>query len=117
VTAPVPLLEVHGAVVPIKKHTAGAPRYGDCATAVPIGAVGAVAQSPSGETPKKGGHCAAAVSAQSARCPGCGFAEVLPGRVYCRPSCRVRHQWRQREVERQRAPLLFQPAMTLESEL
>lgn len=35
-------------------------------------------------------------------CPGCGSPDVLPGRVYCRPSCRARHQHR----EGQRAPRL-----------
>ena len=32
-------------------------------------------------------------------CPGCGSPSVLPGRVYCRPTCKARHQW-QRGRER-----------------
>jgi hypothetical protein len=35
-------------------------------------------------------------------CPGCGSPNVLPGRVYCRPTCKARAQWR----EGQRAPRL-----------
>ena len=35
-------------------------------------------------------------------CPGCGSTEVLPGRVFCRPSCKARYEHR----ERQRAPAL-----------
>ena len=36
-------------------------------------------------------------------CPGCGGEVTITGRVYCRPSCRARHQWRQAQ---ERRPLL-----------
>jgi hypothetical protein len=38
-------------------------------------------------------------------CPGCGSTEVLPGRIYCRPSCRAKHQWRQAQA-RPRLPFV-----------
>ena len=44
-------------------------------------------------------------------CPGCGLPDVLPGRVYCRPSCGSRHQHR----ESQSRPNLFN-GLTLVSE-
>lgn len=28
-------------------------------------------------------------------CPGCGSPVTLPGRTFCRPSCRAKHQHRQ----------------------
>jgi hypothetical protein len=46
-------------------------------------------------------------------CPGCGNANVPPGRVFCRPSCRAKYEHR----ERQREPLLFPHELTMESEL
>jgi predicted nucleic acid-binding Zn ribbon protein len=42
-------------------------------------------------------------------CPNCGGA-LLPGRAFCRPSCRVRFEWRQRPRS------LFETEVTLESE-
>lgn len=30
----------------------------------------------------------------AASCPGCGSDSILPGRIYCKPSCRARAQWR-----------------------
>ena len=35
-------------------------------------------------------------------CPGCGAGVPLT-RVYCKPSCRTRHEWRQRQEGQQRA--------------
>jgi len=42
-------------------------------------------------------------------CPHCGGAR-LPGRAYCRPSCRVRFEWRQHQRG------LFEADRPLESE-
>jgi hypothetical protein len=36
-------------------------------------------------------------------CPGCGSTDVLPGRIYCRPSCKVQHEY----LEREQRPNLF----------
>ena len=33
-------------------------------------------------------------------CTGCGGEVSITGRVYCRPSCRARHQWRQAQERR-----------------
>lgn len=38
-------------------------------------------------------------------CPGCGSPDVLPGRVYCRPTCKARHELQQAQRE-PRLPLL-----------
>ena len=45
------------------------------------------------------------------RCPGCD-APVTPPRVFCKLSCRLRHEFRERE----RLPRLFPREMTLNSE-
>ena len=45
-------------------------------------------------------------------CPGCGSTEVLPGRVFCRPSCKARYEHR----ERQANPALFSLGDSLQSE-
>jgi hypothetical protein len=47
-----------------------------------------------------------------AQCPGCGGDVTIPGRVYCRPSCRVRHEWR----DRRSTPSLFTLGAELQSE-
>ena len=39
------------------------------------------------------------MSAPAAICPGCGADVTLPGRVFCRPSCRARHEWRERQAQ------------------
>jgi hypothetical protein len=49
-------------------------------------------------------------SVENVPCPGCG-APVLPGRVFCRPSCKARHEHR----EAQHRPRLF-ATLDLESE-
>ena len=33
-------------------------------------------------------------------CPGCGSTDVLPGRTFCRPTCKARHQWQRAQRER-----------------
>ena len=48
----------------------------------------------------------------TAPCPGCGSTDVLPGRTFCRPSCKARHEHR----ERQAAPALFNLGVALRSE-
>jgi predicted nucleic acid-binding Zn ribbon protein len=53
------------------------------------------------------------ISPETFVCPGCGTANVPPGRVFCRPSCRARYEHR----ERQREPRLFPAVLSLESEL
>ena len=45
-------------------------------------------------------------------CPGCGSTAVLPGRLYCRPSCKAKHEHR----ERQQRPSLFSLGDSLQSE-
>ena len=45
-------------------------------------------------------------------CPGCGSTVVLPGRLYCRPSCKAKHEHR----ERQQRPSLFSLGDSLHSE-
>ncbi len=49
-----------------------------------------------------------------AQCPGCGSTAVLPGRVYCRPSCKAKHQWRSTTP---RLPGLLDEAAVLRTEL
>jgi hypothetical protein len=46
------------------------------------------------------------------RCPGCGSRDVLPRRVYCRPSCKARHE----HAEALKRPSLFTGFQTLSSE-
>lgn len=48
----------------------------------------------------------------TATCPGCGGEVTIPGRVYCRPSCRVRAEYRDRQV----TPSLLTLGDALESE-
>ena len=45
-------------------------------------------------------------------CPGCGSPDVLPGRLYCRPSCKARHE----HLERQQRPSLLTGLTVLDSE-
>jgi methylphosphotriester-DNA--protein-cysteine methyltransferase len=52
-------------------------------------------------------------TADDVRCPGCGSSNVPAGRVFCRPSCRAKHEHR----EAQRNPRLFPREITSESEL
>ena len=46
-------------------------------------------------------------------CPGCGAEVMIAGRVYCRPSCRARAEWRD---GRERPRYLF-GGMTFDNEL
>ena len=46
-------------------------------------------------------------------CPGCGGEVTITGRVYCRPSCRARAEWRD---GRERPRQLF-GGLTLDNEL
>jgi hypothetical protein len=58
--------------------------------------------------------CAKTWSADAPTCPGCGAAVTIAGRVYCRPSCRVRHQHQLRERQRPQQPGLFPGRSTID---
>jgi hypothetical protein len=53
-------------------------------------------------------------SGRSEPCPGCGNPDVLPGRVYCRPSCKAKHEHKTRPA---RLPGLLDAEALLTTEL